>query len=436
MILTLSNSVQSHNHVGDPMVAPVSETPGWYPIPGYSGYLANKKGEILNKKTQNKTKGGNAGRYLKVSVYRDGDDVATLQYVHDLICRAFHGLPKEGQVVKHKNDKRWDNVPTNIEWGTQSSNIKETYSRGIRKPTYGPRVSKEAFDDCEQDTIIKNTLLTKDTKDLLYTEVQRRVLPLSALAHINVTPPEEAVENADLDEPLFVYSDNVNDPTHIRLIDGAGRLVQHRRLGSDIVPVHVITKDTFIRFDFHTPVTVSNEANKTWDPRFAPAYTPDEMLEMGVFEGKYINNIKGLPTSWYQIPNVLGVKDDPEPSINYFKVKARQPLSVWKKNGWIKTDKNGWFEWYCNYYLGRRLGAEDEWQIGRWRSAVARHQGAITKSGQLKQMDKRLKQRQTLLQWAWDSKVPFDEKALQTNIERLKRKHNISLETHRTWTNW
>ena len=81
----------------------------------------------------------------------------------------------------------------------------------------------------------------------------------------------------------------------------------------------------------------------TWDPKFAPSYTPEEMLKLGVFEGKYINAVKGVPTAWKKIPKVLGPNDEPDPTINKYGVKSRQPLSVWKKNGWIKTDKLGWY---------------------------------------------------------------------------------------------
>lgn len=80
-----------------------------------------------------------------------------------------------------------------------------------------------------------------------------------------------------------------------------------------------------------------------WNPLFGPCYSPKEMLELGVFEGKYINGIKGIPTSWKNLPKVLNTSDNPDPELNYFKIKSRQPLSVWKKNGWIRTDKEGWF---------------------------------------------------------------------------------------------
>jgi len=109
------------------------EFKGWYEIPGYNRYLANEKGQILSKKTRNYTYGGNAGRYLKVSVYIEPDEPPVMRYVHVLIALAFYGLP-EGQnmVVKHKDNNRRNNKKDNLEWGTQSSNIKQVYEDGLK----------------------------------------------------------------------------------------------------------------------------------------------------------------------------------------------------------------------------------------------------------------------------------------------------------------
>lgn len=166
-----------------------------------------------------------------------------------------------------------------------------------------------------------------------------------------------------------------------------------------------------------------------WDPSFTPSYTPKEMLEMGVFEGKYINNIKGLPKEWYKLPKVVGPKDDPDPELNYYGVKSRQPLSKWRENGWIRTDPNGHFEWYCKYFLGRRLGEEDEWQIKRWRSFVARHSAQVQAKCKKGVKSCHTKQRQGLLQWAWDSDTPMTEAQCKKNLERLTKMSNVSLES-------
>lgn len=122
---------------------------GWFEIPGYSGYCANRSGEILTKKTGNFTKGGNAGRYLKVKVYRDGADEPHMQYVHILVCLAFKGKCEKGQVVLHKDNQPFNNKPTNLSWGTQSKNVKDGYETGVY-------ISKE-------DLVNNITISTKDT---------------------------------------------------------------------------------------------------------------------------------------------------------------------------------------------------------------------------------------------------------------------------------
>jgi len=71
------------------------------------------------------------------------------------------------------------------------------------------------------------------------------------------------------------------------------------------------------------------------------------------------------------------------------------------------------------YSAGRRLGEEDDWQIGRWRSFVARHQGQINADPKSKNKDSRLAQKQGLLQWGWDWETKFTEEQLEKNLKRL-----------------
>lgn len=173
--------------------------------------------------------------------------------------------------------------------------------------------------------------------------------------------------------------------------------------------------------------TNKKENKVLWDPRYGPSYAPEEMLRLGVFEGKYINNIKGIPANWKKISKVLGPNNQPDPSINYFGVKSRQPLSTWRKNGWIKTDANGFFHWSIMYFLGRRLGAEDDWQIGRWVSFVARHSGQLKANPKSKGADQWLKSKQGLLQWGWSWEQSFTDEQRLKNAKRIAKLAGVPL---------
>ncbi len=148
---------------------------------------------------------------------------------------------------------------------------------------------------------------------------------------------------------------------------------------------------------------LSAPAGEHFDPEFKPFYAPYEMLEMGVFEGKYLNDCVGeFPPEWFRGAR-LGER--PDPANNYFGVKSRQSLSVWRRKGWIAgPDPRGWFQWYCRYYMGRRLAEIDRFQIRRWRS-FARHAGQIRANCQPGDIFCRPRQRQALLQWAHDPMV-------------------------------
>ncbi len=137
------------------------------------------------------------------------------------------------------------------------------------------------------------------------------------------------------------------------------------------------------------------------EPGFCPAFTPREMLELGVFEGHYCTDCaKEYPASWFKRARMN--PERPDPGLNCFKVKARSSLGEWRRKGWINPiDPRGWFEWYMRYYLGRRVPGYDETQIKRWRSFV-RHRAQIEKHCARGDLECRKRQRQAILQWAYD----------------------------------
>lgn len=141
-------------------------------------------------------------------------------------------------------------------------------------------------------------------------------------------------------------------------------------------------------------------AGKHFAEDFRPHFTPKQMLELGVFEGKYCNDCTGeLPASWFRNAKISEIAD---PKLNYFGVKSRQPLSEWRRKGWIYgPDPRGWFQWYCRYYLGRRLPEIDRIQIKRWR-AFSRHAAQVSANCEPGDLFCRPRQRQGLLQWAHD----------------------------------
>src|SRR6478609_3083196 len=148
-------------------------------------------------------------------------------------------------------------------------------------------------------------------------------------------------------------------------------------------------------YELHEPT------GKNFDEGFEPQLTPKEMLELGVFGGKYMTDCRDeFPKSWFRRAKLCHERHDP--SLNFFGVNASQPLAVWRKKGWIyHEDPRGWFQWYCRYYMGRR-SMDDERQIKRWR-AVRRHIAQIKHNCPRRALDCRPRQRQALLHWAYDA---------------------------------
>ncbi len=167
---------------------------------------------------------------------------------------------------------------------------------------------------------------------------------------------------------------------------------QHYRIGS-VISVHD-------RMQREYRYRLDAAMGKDFAPGFTPFFTPKEMLAHGVFEGKYLNDCRDeFPADWFEDAKLSDVADE---SVNCFGIKSRQPLSVWREKGWIiGDDPRGWFQWYCRYYLGRRVEKVDALQIKRWR-AFTRHAAQIRANCDPLDFHCRPRQRQALLQWSYD----------------------------------
>jgi hypothetical protein len=167
---------------------------------------------------------------------------------------------------------------------------------------------------------------------------------------------------------------------------------------------------------------LSEQPGRGFAEGFEPYLSPGEILALGAFGGKYLNDcILEFPAEWFWKAGLLGKLCPGAASIdvNYFKIDSRLPLTEWRKAGWVYSphgkkltgkrailsspenpDVRGWFQWYCRYWMGRRIPELDEVQIQRWKN-FRRHYGAVKKACPVGAMDCRPRQRQALLHWAW-----------------------------------
>ena len=134
---------------------------------------------------------------------------------------------------------------------------------------------------------------------------------------------------------------------------------------------------------------------------FKPQLTPKKMLELGVFGGSYFadGDIKEFPKEWFKKAKLSNAFDV---NINRFKIESGLSRKEWIDKGWIfKEDPLGWFQWYCRYSNGRRIKGMDEVQIQRWLN-FTRHVKAIAKNCDKSDLSCRRRQRQAILQWAYN----------------------------------
>ncbi len=166
-------------------------------------------------------------------------------------------------------------------------------------------------------------------------------------------------------------------------------------------PLRIVVVNDRMQENYRYELTEPEGRN--FDFEFRPDLTPKQMLRLGVFGGKYMTDTRGeFPADWFAEAKLSPDKRDGR--LNLFGVDASQPLSIWRRKGWIHPDDpRGWFQWYCRYYMGRRMPDEDRRQIGRWKS-MRRHIRQLERNCGQGNLRCRPRQRQALLHWAYDSR--------------------------------
>ena len=158
------------------------------------------------------------------------------------------------------------------------------------------------------------------------------------------------------------------------------------------------------------------DSPKVGDIIFEPIASPEEMIKSGIFGGLYFGSGKPdskcpnalaafnkLPKSWFE--NVYMSETKPNWKGNKFGVSAGLNAQWWNDRLLIdEVDKLGWFQWYCMFWLGRRIPEIDKRQIMRWFSYSTRHsQMALANPSGVSD-----KYRQSLWQWSVN---PYPDKA-------------------------
>ena len=203
--------------------------------------------------------------------------------------------------------------------------------------------------------------------------------------------------------------DNIyNKLKNIKTIDDMRDILKYSK------PEEMFTKGTIInalnKMDTDYSYKLTKNIGEIDNPNFEPFLSPKDMLRYGIFEGKYLNDcILEFPREWFEDALNANTLSPGGSNINcnYFKIKSRMSRQNWIEKGWIPQikddpDNRGWFQWYCRYYIGRRIPELDEVQIKRWK-AFKRHYGQVKKN--CNELNCRPRQRQALLQWGYNAFV-------------------------------
>ena len=87
----------------------------WKPIEGFSGYYISNHGRVKGSSGKILSSGTTSKGYQLV-VLHHSNGVAKGELVHHLVLRAFKGKRPEGYQAHHKDNNKYNNSATNLEW--------------------------------------------------------------------------------------------------------------------------------------------------------------------------------------------------------------------------------------------------------------------------------------------------------------------------------
>ena len=105
----------------------------WRTVADHDGYSVSDSGDVRNDRT---------GKHLKPIRFSSGYAFVTLcddsghhkKTVHRLVASAFLDNPRGCRQINHIDGDKLNNRVDNLEWCTQSENMKHAYRIGLQKP--------------------------------------------------------------------------------------------------------------------------------------------------------------------------------------------------------------------------------------------------------------------------------------------------------------
>lgn len=106
----------------------------WVGVPGYSDlYEISNMGRVkrlqgFRAKKERISFGNKCGRYIMYTFCKDG--IHDRKSVHRMVARLFHPNPLSKPEVNHIDANSYNNRASNLEWSTQSENIRHAHKIG------------------------------------------------------------------------------------------------------------------------------------------------------------------------------------------------------------------------------------------------------------------------------------------------------------------